>query len=156
MFQFTRPAAVVALILLGFGTSAFAQTADEKVKVRDAIWAKEQQIYGNRANGNLEYYIQNTSANYVGWPPSAPKPMAVVALKEDSKKLAGQTKEKLTMHLTDFTMSGNTAVIYYENHRTVKPDGSAVDETFENIHVWTREGTEWKLVGAMSRHQPKR
>ncbi len=156
MFLPARTMTLAALAICVLGASAFAQTADDKAKVRDAIWTKEQAIYGNRANGNLEYYIQNTSDNYVGWPPSAAKPLAVAGLKQDSKRMVGQTKEKLTMQLTDFTMSGNTAVIYYENHRTVKPDGSPVDETFENIHVWTREGADWKLVGAMSRHQPKR
>ena len=148
--------ALAGIVLVAMAASAQAQTAEEKAAVRDAIWAKEQKIYANRANGNLEYYVQNTSANYVGWPPSAARPLALTGLKEDSKRMVGLTKEKLTMELTDFTLSGGTAVIYYLNHRTVKPDGTPVDEKFENIHVWTREGTEWRLLGAMSRLQPKR
>jgi hypothetical protein len=155
MLPLSRPLTAIVLTLC-LCSAAMAQTADEKTKIRDAIWVKEQAIYANRANGNLEYYIQNTSQNYIGWPPSAAKPLPLTGLKEDSKRLAGQTKEKLTMELTDFALSGNTAVIYYTNKRSVKPDGTPVDETFENIHVWTREGAEWKLVGAMSRLQPKR
>jgi hypothetical protein len=148
--------ALAGVVLVMAAASAQAQTADEKTAVRDAIWAKEQKIYANRANGNLEYYIQNTSPNYVGWPPSAARPVALTGLKQDSKRMVGLTKEKLTMELTDFTLSGDTAVIYYLNHRTVRPDGTAVDEKFENIHVWTKEGEDWRLVGAMSRLQPKR
>ena len=145
--------AVLAALLSGPAT---AQTEAEKAAVRDAIWAKEQKIYANRANGNLDYYVQNTSPNYVGWPPSAPMPVALTGLKADSQRMKGLTKEKLTMQLTDFTLSGDTAVIYYLNHRTARPDGTVVDEKFENIHVWTREGADWRLIGAMSRLQPKR
>jgi hypothetical protein len=147
---------LAGFVLVTMAASVQAQSADEKTAVRDSIWAKEQKIYANRANGNLEYYIANTSANYVGWPPSAARPVALTGLKQDSKRMVGLTKEKLTMEMTDFTLSGDTAVIYYLNHRTVRPDGTAVDEKFENIHVWTKEGTDWRLVGAMSRLQPKR
>jgi ketosteroid isomerase-like protein len=70
--------------------------------------------------------------------------------------MVGQTKEKLTMELMDFTLHGDTAVIYYLNHRTMRPDGTAVDEKFENIHVWVRDGADWKIVGAMSRLAPAR
>jgi hypothetical protein len=148
----------LTLVVLGFGmcASAMAQTADEKAKARDAIWTMEQGIYENRAKGNLQYYVDNTSDKYVGWPPSAAKPLPLTGLKEDAKRMVGQSKEKLTMAFTDFAMSGNTAVIYYTTKRSVKPDGTPVDEGFENIHVWTREEAGWKLVGAMSRAQPKR
>jgi len=146
--------AAAALVMLG--APAWAQTADEIARAKDAIWAKEQKIYADRANGGLNFYIANTSPSYVGWPPSAPKPMALPALKEDGKRLSGQTKEKLTMELMGFTMSGGTAVIYYRNHRTVKPDGTAVDETFETLHTWTREGDDWRMIGAMARLEPKR
>ena len=155
MLTFTR-SLTAAFLTLSLCASASAQTADEKTKIRDAIWVKEQAIYVNRAQGDLEYYVQNTSPNYVGWPPSAAKPLPLTGLKADAKRMVGQNKEKLTMEFTDFALSGNTAVIYYANKRSVKPDGTPVDETFENIHVWTREGADWKLVGAMSRHQPKR
>jgi hypothetical protein len=143
-------------VSIGVSTGAFAQTAEEKAAAREAVWAKEQGIYANRAKGNLEYYLQNASPNYVGWPPSAARPLALTGLKEDSKRMVGLNKEILSLEFTDFTLSGGTAVIYYGTHRTMKPDGTVVDERFENIHVWTREGTDWKIVGAMSRAQPKR
>jgi len=151
-----RHVALAALIAFGAVPPALAQSDADRARIRDAIWAKEQKIYADRANGRLDFYIANTSPHYVGWPPSAPKPLALTGLKEDGKRLAGQTREKLSMELTDFTLSGDTAVIYYLNHRTMKPDGTPVDEKFENIHVWTREGGDWKLIGAMSRLQPRR
>jgi len=149
-------AALASCMVLSAAVPASAQSPDEKTKARDAIWAKEQAIYADRANGGLKYYIANTSAQYLGWPPNSPKPLAQTGLKTDSKAMEGLTKEKLTMEFMDFTLSGDTAIIYYLNHRTSRPDGTAVDEKYENIHVWTREAGEWKLMGGMARNPPKR
>lgn len=148
--------AITAFFFSGLVTTAYAQTAQEKAAAQEAVWTKEQGIYVNRAKGNLEYYTRNASPNYVGWPPSAARPLALTGLKEDAKRMVGMDKEKLDLEFADFALSGDTAVIYYFTHRTVKPDGTAVDERFENIHVWTRDGADWKIVGAMSRPQPKR
>ena len=63
----------------------------------------------------------------------------------------GQTKEKIDTSLKGFTLSGATAVIYYSNHRTMKADGTPVDQVFENIHVWTREDGRWKVLGGLAR-----
>ena len=154
--QWKIVAAITALLCTSAATSAHAQTAAEKAAAQEAVWTKEQGIYINRAKGNLEYYTRNASPNYVGWPPSAARPLALTGLKEDAKRMVGMDKEKLDLEFADFALSGDTAVIYYFTHRTVKPDGTAVDERFENIHVWTRDGADWKIVGAMSRTQPKR
>lgn len=151
---------LASALLMGAASATQAQTATDKDsakdKAREAIWAKEQAIYADRSNGGLNYYIANSSPNYVGWPPNSPKPLAQTGLKADSKAMEGKTKEKLTMELMDFTLSGDTAIIYYLNHRTSRPDGTVVDEKFENIHVWTREAGDWKLMGGMARLQPKR
>lgn len=121
---------------------------------RDAIWEKEKRIYKGRAQGGLTYYLENTSARYVGWPPGTPKPSNLEALRRNAAKMGGNNQEKLEMSLTDFTLQDGTAVIYYETHRTMRPDGTPVDEHFEVIHVWVREAADWKLIGAMARLNP--
>lgn len=154
-----KKAARALTCVIGFsllGNSAMAQTPNEKAKAKDAIWAKEQAIYQGRASGALKFYVDNASPNYVGWPPTAPKPVALPALRQDSDRMVGLNKEKLTMNFVDFTMHGDTGIIYYKNHRTVKPDGTAVDETWETIHVWVRDNGDWKIVGAMARIEPTR
>jgi hypothetical protein len=118
---------------------------------RDAIWAKEKKIYQGRAEAGLTYYFENTSDRYVGWPPGIAKPANLDALRKSSTGLLRKNSEKLEMSLTDFTMQDGTAVIYYQTHRTMLPNGTMVDERFDVIHVWVREGTEWKLIGAMAR-----
>ena len=125
-------------------------------KVRDAIWAKELTIYRERGNGNFNYYIQNTLPDYLGWPPTVGKPQRSDGLANTRARLARDSKEVLSMELVDFALHGDNAVIYYKTHRTRRPDGSATNEVFENIHVWLRDGADWKLFGAMSRAAPLR
>jgi hypothetical protein len=146
----------VGVALVAASGWAVAQDANDKAKAREQIWAKEQAIYQGRAQGQLNYYVENASPHYVGWPPASAKPLALEGLKGDSRRMVGFNKEKLSMELMDFTLHGDTAVIYYLNHRTMRPDGTAVDEKFENIHVWVRDGADWKIVGAMSRLEPPR
>lgn len=155
-------ARIASLKMFGFALAlmtahgAMAQTAEEKAKARDEIWAKEQAIYKGRASGGLSFYLENASKNYVGWPPYAAKPAPLSTLRETSKGMEGQNKEKLEMNFVDFTLNGDTGIIYYMNHRTVLPNGTAVDEKWETIHVWMREAGAWKIVGAMARIEPKR
>jgi ketosteroid isomerase-like protein len=149
-----RLAASVAL--LGFAAlhPAFAQSAEEKAKVEALLWEKEQNIYLGRAAGGLDYYLSQISENYVGWPPGQAVPADASRLRENAKRMTGNNQEKLTMEKTGFTMEGDTAVIYYRTHRTMRPDGKAVNEQFENIHVYTRRDEDWKLIGALARPMP--
>ncbi len=130
---------------------AKAHAADAVTVARDAIWAKEQRIYQGRAEAGLTYYLENTSDRYVGWPPGLAKPSNLDSLRKSSAGVNRKNSEKLEMSFTDFTLQDSTAVIYYQTHRTVMPDGTAVDERFDVIHVWVREGADWKLIGAMAR-----
>lgn len=132
-------------------TQAPAPLSAEAAAARDAIWEKEKKIYQGRAEAGLTYYLQNTSDRYVGWPPGLARPSSVEALRRSSAGVNRKNAEKLEMSLTDFTMQDGTAVIYYQTHRTMLPNGTPVDERFDVIHVWVREGTDWKLIGAMAR-----
>jgi len=136
--------------------AAVAQSAADKEAAKNAIWAKEQAIYQGRASGALKFYVDNASPNYLGWPPGPAKPVALPGLRQDSQRMEGLNKEKLAMNFVDFTLHGDTGIIYYMNHRTSMPDGRAVDEKWETIHVWVRDNGDWKIVGAMARQEPKR
>lgn len=126
-----------------------SKTAIERA--RDEIWAKELTIYAARGSGDLDMYISNTSARYMGWPPGWDKPSGVEQLKASAAQMKGQSGEELSMDLTGFTLSGDTGVIYYATHRTRLPGGAATDQRFHVIHVWTREQGVWKLIGALGR-----
>ena len=141
--------ALAGCALLAGGPSA-AQTANEKAKAQAEIWRNEQAVYYGRAEGNLNNYQQATHPAYMAWPPWAPGPFGRDGLKKSETRVAGK-KEKLTMEFKDFTMSGDTAIIYYATHRTAMADGTPVDQRYENIHVWKKDGGVWKVMGGMAR-----
>lgn len=146
----------LAMISLWVALPVQAQTAAEVEAAKETIWAKEQRIYLGRAEGGLAYYLDNASDRYVGWPPFAPAPTDLSGLKDTSNQLSGNNAEKLTMELVDFTLKGDTGIIYYQTHRTMLPDGTPADERWEVIHVWGREGDDWQIFGAMARAKPER
>ena len=149
----------LATLLVTLTTGAkvgHAQTEAEVTAARDAIWAKEQRIYLGRAEGGLAYYLENASNRYVGWPPFETVPTGLSGLQETSRQMSDNNAEKLTMEFLDFTLAGDTGVIYYQTHRTMLPDGTPVDERWEVIHVWHRQDDDWKIVGAMARAKPER
>lgn len=123
---------------------------DEAV-AREEIWAKEQAIYAARGNGDLQFYVDNASEHYMGWPPGWPTPSGIGQLHAGVEQMRGLNQEELAMEFGDITFSGNAAIIYYSTHRTRMPTGEEVDQRFDIVHVWTLEQGEWKLLGAMGR-----
>src|SRR3546814_16554712 len=65
--------------------------------------------------------------------------------------LEGKDQERLQMTLAGFAMNGDTAVIYYNTHRTRRSDGTPADDRFEVTHNWVREDGVWKVFGGMAR-----
>jgi len=147
-----RPLAVIAITGM-LANVALAQSADEVTKTRDQIWAKELAIYAGRAKGDTSYYYENSSVDYLAWVYGTPKPFRRDSLAASRATMRNQDKEKITTEFKDFSLHGDTAIIYYVNHRTMKPDGTAVDQFFDNIHVWVLEGGTWKVLASMSRLQ---
>ena len=156
--QITLPNRVglATLFLVCVTASPLAMTEsseDAYTAARDEIWAKEQAIYKARSNGDLNFYLQNASSGYKGWPPYSENPGGLTYLKNMAADMVGQDQEELTMELADFALSGDTAVIYYSTHRTRMPNGEPANQRYAICHVWTREADGWKLVGAMGREK---
>ena len=123
----------------------------DREQATEEIWAKEQAIYAARGEGDLQFYVDNASEHYMGWPPGWPKPSGIDQLRAGVEQMRGVDQEELAMEFGDITFSGNTAVIYYSTHRTRMPTGEEVDQRFHIAHVWAREAAGWKLVGALGR-----
>jgi len=123
---------------------------------RDTIWTKEQSIYAGRGKGDLAPYLSALAAGYLSWPPFDPKPKGEDGIKATQRKMAGHAEEALAMTLDDFTLHGDTAIIYYHTHRSRLADGTPADETWEVTHSWVREDGAWKVLGGMARIAPKR
>lgn len=131
-------------------------TAEQKETARAEIWAKEQSIYAARGRGDISVYLANTAADYLAWPPLRALPEGNEGLNKTGRELQGKNQEKLAMNLTGFAMNGDTAVIYYDTHRTRRSDGTPADERFEVTHTWVREDGQWKVFGGMARATPAR
>jgi len=130
---------------------ARGQAPIDKEVAKNIIWQKELAIYKGRGEGDLSIYLNSTSNEYVGWPPGAKVPADLSGLRKMAKSVSGLNQERLTMELADFTLSGNTAVIYYHTHRTTLPNGEPADQRYAICHVWVREQGEWRLIGAHGR-----
>jgi hypothetical protein len=130
---------------------ACGQAPTDEEAAKNTIWQKELAIYKGRGEGDLSIYLNSTSNQYVGWPPGAKIPADLLGLRKMAKSVSGLNQERLTMELADFTLSGDTAVIYYHTHRTTLPNGEPTDQRYAICHVWVREQGEWRLIGAHGR-----
>ena len=123
----------------------------DEAQAREEIWAKEQAIYASRGRGDLQFYVDNASDHYMGWPPGWPTPSGIEQLRSGAAQMSGMDQEELAMEFEDIAFSGNAAVIYYSTHRTRMPGGEVVDQRFDIAHVWVREEGTWNLLGALGR-----
>ena len=143
---------LIALIIIGPSGKVQAQKLTELIAIKDIIWAKEKEIYKARAETGLDYYIANASPNYIGWPPGISAPSPLSQLKKNQALITKPNAERLELFFDDIAIHGDTAVIYYNTHRTMLPNGMVVDQRFHIAHVWTKDSDEdWKIVGAMGR-----
>lgn len=128
----------------------------DKAAIQAEIWAKEQAIYAARGRGDIGVYLSNTATDYLAWPPLRAKPEGNEGLNKTGRELQGKNQEKLAMNITGFAVNGDTAVIYYDTHRTRRSDGTPADDRFEVTHTWVRENGAWKVFGGMARATPTR
>jgi len=136
-----------------FASAVAAQqhTPEQVATAKEEIWALEQSIYASRGEGNFQPYIDGASPNFIAPFPSGGWEPGKDGLRRTGAGIKGNSREKLDMNFKAFTLHGDTAVIYYLNHRTVRPEGEAVDEWYEVIHVWVRDGAGWRILASMPR-----
>lgn len=145
-----RIGALVAALVAGAGSVPVR--ADETETARVAIWTLEQAIYEGRSKGDVSAYANTTAKGYMAWPPVLAAPMRVDGF--DAALANPQaSQEELAMELIDFTLHGETAIIYYRTHRTRLADGTPADDRFDVTHTWIREDGAWRVLGGMARSQ---
>ncbi len=115
------------------------------------VWELEQSIYERRAVGDIQFYLDNSNPNYLGWPYGLNEPTKLDSLREWVSENPFQAGEEIKVTLDGFAVEGDTAIAYFSTHRTRKPGGEVVENRFQNIHVWTRVDGEWTLMGSFSR-----
>lgn len=147
---------VCAAISLLLGT-AQAEEANLQVPLeREAdaaeIWAKEMKIYEMRRDGDMGYYLSLANPGYMAWPAPANVPLSFDRLKRrvgDGQLM--EAGERIEVTKKGMSFDGDTALAFFETHRTQRAGGEKVDERFENIHVWVKRDNDWRLIANMSR-----
>lgn len=129
-------------------TTAEATHAEQTEAAKTEIWTMEQAIYAGRAKADFSAYANNVAEGYVAWPPTQDAPVRSNIFKS-GRPISSQ--EQLTMKLMDFSLHGNTAIIYYQTHRTRLADGSAANDRFHVTHTWVRQNGQWRVLGGMAR-----
>ncbi|MEM6682895.1 MAG: hypothetical protein AAF607_11720 [Pseudomonadota bacterium] len=140
--------------------SSAGTTSPDPAAIEAEIWAKEAAIFEGRSRGDLSNYLSVTSKNYLGWPPVMAQPLPLDTFRQQSVDASALEGEEITFVQNGFTMNGNTAATYFTSHRTrlgkgfAEPGARVVDQYYENIHVWTLEEGEWRLISGMARLLP--
>lgn len=143
-----------ALVSLSLVLSACAHKVTTTVDYeadKARVWELEQTIYESRAVGDIQFYLDNSNPNYLGWPFGLDKPTNLDSLREWVSKNPFQPGEEIKVTLDGFAVEGDTAIAYFSTHRTRKPGGEVAQEKYQNIHVWTRLDDKWTLMGSFSR-----
>lgn len=140
-----------ALLSATTGFAAAGAIGNGTEEAKRAIWAKEMAIYEGRSRGMIDFYLANASPNFLAWTAGTKAPFRIDTLRAGQAAMRGRAQEIIKTTFRDFSLSGDTAIIYYQNHRTRLPDGTAVDQVYDNIHVWQKTDGEWKVLASMSR-----
>lgn len=151
--------AFLVAFTLAVGPSSMAVSAEANLNVppeREAdaaeIWAKEMKIYEMRRGGDMGFYLSLANPGYMAWPAPADVPFSFETL----SKIVGdgqlmEAGERIAVTKKGMSFDGDTALAFFETHRTQRAGGEKVDERFENIHVWVKRDDDWRLIANMSR-----
>ncbi len=158
---FRKNWAIAAAVLFGFAAPAFAENITagalppEKQAVLAQLWPVEQSIYVTRGHGDLNFYLEHTSTQFVAWPPMIEAPESYQEFRATQGEMK-PSKRKISLEFQNLALSGDSAVLYYRTHLTMMPDGTPCDDYFAVMHSYVRENGVWKVLGGMARLEPKR
>lgn len=151
---------LILFTLLAGSTMSVAQEepmSAEEEAIKALIWEREMAIFEGRSKGDISNYLNATSSVYLGWPPGFAEPLPLGDFKAGAGMTVALNGEVTNVSKMGFTLNGNTALTYFKTHRTRLGEGMAepqdrdVDQWYENIHVWTLETGDWRLIGGMAR-----
>ncbi len=141
-----------AILMTQEGAADSLAVPPERQADANEIWSKELGIFERRATGDMGYYLSLANPGYMAWP----APIAAPLSYQDLSRQIGdgqimQAGEKISVTKKGLSFDGDTALAFFETHRTQRAGGAPVDERFENIHVWVKRNDEWRLIANMSR-----
>ena len=133
-------------------TANILTVSPERQADANETWSKELRIFEKRATGDRSYYPSLANPGYMAWPAPARPPYSYQQLsRQVGDAQIMESEEKVAVTKKGISFDGDTALAFFETHRTQRAGGEPVDERYENIHVWVKRKGEWRLISNMSR-----
>ncbi len=134
------------------------QTKQESVPAKgdaaqEKIWSLELDYFTNLYGAEHEKVLALVHPDFLGWPDGQSKPLDREGSAAFMKKLAATPiKCQIQMERAGIKMHGNVALTQYilRAHITAT-DGTTTTRSSRVCHTWIKDGSDWKLLGGMSR-----
>jgi ketosteroid isomerase-like protein len=147
---------VLSLVLAPGCLSAQAYPGEGKQPdVEEQIWALEEAYLTYHRDANHQQILPMWHDQFLGWPDLEPKPADKKAVtRRLERKYPEPASWSFTIEPAGIRVIGNVAVNYYTLHFLKKNDaGEEQKESRRITHTWIRDGSEWKILGGMSKQQ---
>lgn len=125
---------LAALIFISHSVAAQASSFNvppERAADAEKIWAQELRIYEMRRGGDMGYYLSLANPGYMAWPAPADAPLSFERLsKQVGDGQIMEAGERIAVTKKGMSFDGDTALAFFETHRTQRAGGEAVDRQY--------------------------
>lgn len=140
------------LTLGGLGMQA-AFGEKKQPEVEKEIWALEQTYLANHRDANHQQIIPMWHDQFLGWPDDEAKPADIKAV---TLRLRRRYPEPASWTFTiepgGIRVIGNVAINFYTVHFFTKDDAGQEQKRSRRVtHTWIKDGSQWKILGGMSK-----
>ena len=148
-------AGIILLSIAGWSIEAVAPQLQDKQQwnaVQQELWKLEEQYWGYVKDLNTDGMLAMMHQEFTGWSPQDAVPSSKAQLKAKFANAPAQNRPPLSYHLQPHavTLHGNIAQVYCSGEIKVKtPEGERTASSFKALHVWMKQGNEWKIIGGM-------
>jgi ketosteroid isomerase-like protein len=153
---FLLSAIILACILL-FCSQGYSTTTDtdkgRNTVEEEEIWTLEEAYFTRLYKADYEGVLAIVHSQFLGWPGAAPQPLDKEESARFMKKLA-PTPTPCTCRIerAGIRLLGDVALTQYTLHVNCGDTAGAPQIPSSRItHTWVKEGSQWKLLGGMSK-----
>ena len=150
-----KKTSIMSSLVLAFAC-AHTQAISEEEKPREVeeeIWALEETYLAYHRDANHERILPMWHDRFLGWPDLEPRPADKEAVtRRLERKYPEPASWTFTIERADIRVTGNVAVNFYTAHFLKKDDaGNERKESRRITHTWIRDGSQWTILGGMSK-----
>ncbi len=141
-----------ALLFSFFSPSPAMGAEDRGNIVEEEIWKLEEAYFTNLYRADYGGILALVHPQFLGWPANLPKPIGQEESAEFMKRLIPQPTQCIVrIERAGLQQSGDTVLTQYVLHVDCpEAPGMVRTESSRITHTWTRQKSQWKLLGGMS------